>query len=118
MALTPRELVARLAGMLCCSLAVVIAAGCGHKKQPRPSPTATAPPVYTPPSPPRLRRPSRRAAGRFPITPVPEGGISAEDKEFILSHRPDLQRRGSGYLVHGSHEGERRRTDRCSAMMR
>lgn len=61
----------------------LLAAGCGHKRQPYPQPTATAPPVTRPsyPAPPP-------ATGRIPITPLPEGGISAEDKEFILSHRP------------------------------
>lgn len=70
------------------SMAVMIAAGCGHKKS-RVSPTATAPPVYAP-SRPAPSRPSAEppARGSIPITPLPEGGISAEDKEFILSHRP------------------------------
>jgi rare lipoprotein A len=65
------------------SLVTFLAAGCGHKRQPYPQPTATAPPVSRPsyPAPPP-------ATGRIPITPLPEGGISAEDKEFILSHRP------------------------------
>jgi rare lipoprotein A len=63
----------------------IIAAGCGHKKT-RVTPTATAPPVYTPPV---ARTPSEPpATGRIPVTRVPEGGISSEDKEFILSHRP------------------------------
>jgi rare lipoprotein A len=58
----------------------IIAAGCGHKKT-RVTPTATAPPVSRTPSEPP-------ATGRIPVTRVPEGGISSEDKEFILSHRP------------------------------
>lgn len=69
-----------LAGL---SLAALLAVGCGHKRQPYSQPTATAPP---------LNRPSYSApaagTGRIAITPLPEGGISAEDKEFILSHRP------------------------------
>lgn len=73
------------------SLAVLAAAGCGHK-QPRPSPSATAPPVYTPP--PSRPAPEPRASGPIPVTPTPEGGISAEDKEFILSHRPIYSEEG------------------------
>lgn len=72
-------------------LTVVGAAGCGHK-QPRTSPTATAPPVYTPPA--SHPEPEPRASGPIPITRVPEGGISSEDKEFILSHRPIYSEEG------------------------
>ena len=66
----------------------IIASGCGHKKT-RVTPTATAPPIYTPrtPSPSRPRS-EPPATGRIPVTRVPEGGISSEDKEFILAHRP------------------------------
>ena len=66
------------------SVAFLVATGCGHKKQPQyVPPSVTAPPVYAPPSsaPPP-------ATGRIPVTPVPDGGVSADDKEFILSHRP------------------------------
>jgi len=81
-----------LAGLL---MAMMFAAGCGHKKA-RGTPTATAPPVYAPP---RSTSPSRppaepSATGRIPVTRVPEGGISAEDKEFILSHRPIYSEEG------------------------
>lgn len=75
-----------MAGVL---IAVMGAAGCGHKKQP-PPPAATAPPVYAPPSNPA----PAPAKGPIPITPVPEGGITAEDKEFILSHRPIYSEEG------------------------
>jgi rare lipoprotein A len=76
-------------------LLIVVAglAACGHKKQPQPTPTATAPPVYTrPPSRPPAPRPS---TGGIPVTRVPEGGVTAEDKEFILSHRPIYSEVGS-----------------------
>ena len=72
-------------------LVVNAAVGCGHKKVPV-SPTATPPPVYTPPrtpaEPPANGRAELPASGRIPVTRVPEGGVSAEDKEFILEHRP------------------------------
>ena len=72
------------------SIAAVGIAACGHKRQPQP--TATAPPVYTTPSYPT--RAPEPGTGRIPITPVPEGGISAEDKEFILTHRPIYSEEG------------------------
>ena len=72
-----------------------VAAGCGHKKT-RVTPSATAPPVYTPPKTTSPSRPSSEppARGSIPVTPVPEGGISSEDKEFILSHRPIYSEEG------------------------
>ncbi|MBS1802638.1 MAG: septal ring lytic transglycosylase RlpA family protein [Acidobacteria bacterium] len=76
-------------------MAAMVAAGCGHKKS-RVTPTATAPPVYTPPPPTPTRKPSSEppARGSIPITRVPEGGISSEDKEFILTHRPIYSEQG------------------------
>ena len=80
-----------LSGLL---MVAMVAAGCGHKNR-RVTPTATAPPVYAP-STPAPRRPSAEppARGSIPVTPVPEGGISSEDKEFILSHRPIYSEEG------------------------
>ncbi|HEY2466224.1 MAG TPA: septal ring lytic transglycosylase RlpA family protein [Terracidiphilus sp.] len=78
--------VAYLVGVSC---VLLIAAGCGHKKQPvYAPPPSTAPPVSGSPS------PAPPATGRIAPTPVPEGGISAEDKEFILSHRPIYSEEG------------------------
>ena len=70
-------------------LAAALIAGCGHKKMPV-SPASTAPPAYTP-----SRSSSEAGAtGRIPVTPLPEGGITAEDKDFILSHRPIYSEEG------------------------
>ena len=81
-----------LAGLLIVSIAT---AGCGHKKT-RATSTATAPPVYAPPPSASPSRPPSEppSTGRIPVTRVPEGGISAEDKEFILSHRPIYSEEG------------------------
>ena len=82
--------VAYFAGMWC---VLLLAAGCEHKKQPiYAPPSTTAPPVSRPPSRPPAEPPA--ASGRIAPTPVPEGGISAEDKEFILSHRPIYSQEG------------------------
>jgi rare lipoprotein A len=75
------------------SIAAAAMVACGHKRQPQPAPpSATAPPVYTTPSYPAPR--PAPGAGGIPITRVPEGGISAEDKEYILSHRPIYSEEG------------------------
>lgn len=79
---------AYLVGMGC---VLQLASGCGHKKQPV-QPPAIAPPVSRPsPSRPTSEPP---ATGPIAATPVPEGGISVEDKEFILSHRPIYSEEG------------------------
>ena len=79
---------------------------CGHKKQPLPAPSATAPPVYAPPSNP-APLPSRPSTGNIPVTPVPEGGISAGDKEFILSHRPIYSEEGSATWYTAPYKGRK-----------
>jgi len=73
-------------------LFLLIVAGCGHKKAPA-TPIATAPPaVYTAPrtaaEPLATAKSEPPATGRIAVTPVPEGGVSVEDKQFILEHRP------------------------------
>jgi rare lipoprotein A len=86
-------------------IAVAGLAGCGHKKQPQPAPTATAPPVYTPPS--RTAPAPRPSTGGIPVTPVPEGGVSSEDKEFILSHRPIYSEVGSATWYTAPYKGRK-----------
>lgn len=96
----------RVAGFAVLSMAAVGMVACGHKRQPQPMPpTATAPSVYNPPSyPAPAPRPS---TGGIPITPVPEGGISAEDKEFILSHRPIYSEEGSATWYTAPYKGRK-----------
>jgi rare lipoprotein A len=79
---------------------------CGHNRQPV-SPTATAPPVYTPSTPSSPAPAPRLGTGGIPITPVPEGGISAEDKEFILSHRPIYSEEGSATWYTAPYKGRK-----------
>ncbi len=83
--------------------ALMGAVGCGHKRQP-PPPTATAPPVEVPRSNPA---PSSPATGRIPVTPVPGGGVTAEDKEFILSHRPIYSEEGEASWYTAPYKGRK-----------
>lgn len=70
-------------------LVLTLSVGCGHRQQATQlPPQATAPNYPTQPAYPPAASPPPASPGRIPITPLPEGGISAEDKEFILSHRP------------------------------
>jgi rare lipoprotein A len=88
------------------SMAAAGMVACGHNRQPV-SPTATAPPVYTPSTPSYPAPAPRPGTGGIPITPVPEGGISAEDKEFILSHRPIYSEEGSATWYTAPYKGRK-----------
>ncbi len=88
-------------------IAAVGMAACGHKKQPQlVPPSATAPPVYPPPSNP-TSAPAPPSTGRIAVTPVPEGGVSAEDKDFILSHRPIYSEEGSASWYTAPYKGRK-----------
>jgi rare lipoprotein A len=94
---------ARLAALLVAAAGI---AACGHKKQQPPPPVATAPPVYTPPRS-TTPAPTRPSTGGIPVTPVPEGGVSADDKEFILSHRPIYSEEGSATWYTAPYKGRK-----------
>ncbi len=88
-----REDFRRLAGL---AIALVALAGCGHHRTtsvaPIPSelaPIAPAPRASVPTYAPGSRQPSR-----IPITPVPPGGINADDMEFVATHSPILTQEG------------------------
>jgi rare lipoprotein A len=72
------------------ALALAALTGCGHHKKNVPPPAAqTAPPVrqaevYEPPT----TVPQGPPPARIPPTPVPPGGVSFEDIDFIATHRP------------------------------
>jgi rare lipoprotein A len=79
--------VLHLAGL---SLALVAIAGCHHKQVARtPPPQALPPPpqIYPPPASASV---SRLPPARIPITPAPPGGVSAEDFDYVSTHRPIL----------------------------
>jgi rare lipoprotein A len=95
---------ARRANLAILLIAAVGVSACGHKKQPPPQPSSTAPPVYTPPSNPAPASPS---SGRIAVTPVPEGGVSVEDKDFILSHRPIYSEEGQASWYTAPYKGRK-----------
>jgi rare lipoprotein A len=76
------------------SLMVVMTAGCGHHHN-RVQTTAqqTAPPPPPVPAQEAEQGPPAPPA-RIPITPVPPGGVSAEDLDFVNTHRPILSEQG------------------------
>jgi len=93
--------VARLSMLL---IGAVGVAACGHKKRPV-VPIATAPTVYMPPSNPAPA--PRPGTGGIPVTRVPEGGVSVEDKDFILTHRPIYSEEGSASWYTAPYKGRK-----------
>jgi rare lipoprotein A len=68
------------------AIALLSVSGCHHREsatqtaplpQELPPPVQPAPPVATAPSP-----------SRIPVTPVPPGGVSAEDLDYVATHKP------------------------------
>ena len=79
-----RSGVLRLAGLAALALVVLAVSGCGHKNT-----VAQLPPPQI--APPVVAAPAAAGAarlGRIPITPVPPGGISAEDLNYVSTHEP------------------------------
>ena len=95
-------------GAVCAVLtaaAMLGASGCRHKEK-----TAqVAPPQALPPeeqTAPAAESPAPSAA-RIPVTPVPPGGITAEDLEFVATHRPILSEVGYATWYTAPYEGRR-----------
>lgn len=82
----------RLAGWAGLALALAVVSGCRHRDR-----TAQLPPQATPPPsaaypaypPARANQPAR-----IPPTPVPPGGVSAEDMDYVNTHQPVLSEEG------------------------
>jgi rare lipoprotein A len=80
------------------SLALLIA-GCGHHRNPA-QPTAQQTAPATPERPPTAQQAesaeeqSAPPPARIPVTPAPPGGVSAEDLDFVNTHRPILSETG------------------------
>jgi rare lipoprotein A len=75
------------------SLTLVFASGCGHHRNPvQPTAQQTAPAASEqPPTAQQTESAEEQPApppARIPITPVPPGGVSAEDLDFVNTHRP------------------------------
>jgi len=90
------------------ALLLLAATGCSHKqpvaKYPAPPPpTYPAEPTYSNVPPPR---PSV-ARGPIPVSPTPEGGVSADDKEFILTHRPIYSEEGQASWYTAPYKGRK-----------
>jgi rare lipoprotein A len=75
--------------------ALLVLTGCHHKNAAQVSPPQALPPRAQPapaeqPPAPAANQPS----AKIPITPVPPGGVSQEDLQFVATHRPILSEVG------------------------
>jgi len=96
------------------ALLLLAATGCAHKhpavSYPAPPPPAAPSNTYpaesnypnVPPS-----RPPSVARGPIPVSPTPAGGISEEDKEFILTHRPIFSEEGEASWYTAPYKGRK-----------
>jgi rare lipoprotein A len=78
----PQRFLNHLSGWLAWSLVLVAVSGCGHHRkhqQPPPQEISPAPQSYR-----------STPSGRIPLTPLPPGGVSSDDLDFIAAHRPIL----------------------------
>ena len=71
------------------AVALMTVAGCHHRQTARQSapPPQQLPPAYRYPAPPATA-PTVPPVARVPETPVPPGGVSAEDLDYVATHRP------------------------------
>jgi rare lipoprotein A len=94
---------------------LVLLAGCGHHKTARAPARQTAPPVYQPTQPRQPGLPTQPtppsqpsvATGRIPVTAVPEGGVSPDDLDFVLTHRPIFSEQGLATWYKAPYQGRK-----------
>ncbi len=86
------------------ALTLLTVSGCGHRQTTArlPAPEAAPPEVQpAPPVPPPV------STGRIPITPVPRGGVSAADLDYVATHRPILSEEGDATWYSAPYKGRK-----------
>ena len=84
---TQPKLVALL-GLVC----LVIASGCAHHHPAQPTAQQTAPPPSPTAPPTQAAQPQQPP--RIPVTPVPPGGVTDADLDFVNTHKPIMSEVG------------------------
>jgi rare lipoprotein A len=84
--------------------AASLMAGCGHKQNVANAP-ATAPPVAATPS--ASTSASTSNTARIPITELPDGGVSEEDREFVQDHKPIFSETGAATWYTAPYKGRK-----------
>jgi rare lipoprotein A len=75
------------AAWLLLAIALTVAAGCGHQQTYAPLPESQA-------APPLAQAPAPAPSARIALTPAPPGGVSAEDRRYVRTHKPILTEEG------------------------
>ncbi|MGO9340587.1 MAG: septal ring lytic transglycosylase RlpA family protein [Terracidiphilus sp.] len=91
---------------------LLFASGCGHRRNTvQPTAQQTAPAAQEEPQYPNsAQEPAQESAeqpARIPITPVPPGGVSEADLEFVQTHRPILSEEGLATWYTAPYKGRR-----------
>ena len=81
------------------------ASGCGHKQSARTVPPQALPPGQQPAAVAANVPPA--SAARIPVTPVPAGGVSAEDLDYVATHAPILSEVGYATWYRAPYKGRR-----------
>ena len=93
------------------ALVLLAASGCGHHRTTAryPAPQAAPPQVQPaqPTYPDRSAPEPAVATGRIPVTRVPDGGISDDDREFVLTHRPIFSQEGDATWYTAPYKGRK-----------
>ncbi len=95
------------------ALVMLASSGCGHHRTTAQYPAPQAAPPAIQPAQPSYPTSSRYPAetgtsiGRIPITPVPPGGISEDDREFVLTHRPIFSEEGDATWYTAPYKGRK-----------
>jgi rare lipoprotein A len=84
------------------ALSLVGLTGCGHRRQAAqpPAPQANAPAIQGQSS-------EARPPARIPVTPVPPGGVSEEDRDYVASHRPIYTEEGLATWYSAPYKGRK-----------
>lgn len=83
---------------------VLLVAGCGHRQNVSRTP-ATAPQIAQPTT---SYPPSTTSnTARIPITELPEGGVSDEDRQFVQDHRPIFTETGEATWYTAPYQGRK-----------
>ena len=80
--------------------------GCRHREQVQAPPPQALPPPPAYPAP-QTAPVSPPASARIPPTPVPPGGVTAEDLDYVATHRPILTQVGEATWYTAPYKGRR-----------
>jgi rare lipoprotein A len=83
------------------------ASGCGHKENAAKAPAPQALPPEELPAPTATAPAPSPGSARIPVTPVPAGGITAEDLDYVATHRPILSEVGYATWYTAPYKGRR-----------